>query len=77
MTGLVAIAGPLAARSSGTAISPSSTISRSNGSKSKNGEPNSGVRSCPPRLISFSAAADREVVFGPNDLRAGLEAAGG
>jgi hypothetical protein len=23
------------------------------------------------------AAADREVVFGPNDLRAGLEAAGG
>jgi hypothetical protein len=28
-------------------------------------------------LAVVMAAADREVVFGPNDLRAGLEAAGG
>src|ERR1700730_5193864 len=33
----------------------------------------------PARLVLavVMAAADREVVFGPNDLRAGLEAAGG
>src|SRR5580704_9727943 len=38
-----------------------------------------GAHHVPARLVLavVMAAADREVVFGPNDLRAGLEAAGG